>query len=180
MTTHRKVMVFIAMSLDGYIAGPDDDLSFLSAVETEGEDYGYELFYSTIDTVIVGRKTFEKICSLGVQNPYIGKKVYVITRTIKKPEGYINYYSEPLTGLIRDLKNEPGKHIYCDGGAEIVGLLLNELLVDELIISVIPVLLGQGTRLFDHLSSDFNLQLLESKPFESGLVQLHYKVLDRK
>jgi dihydrofolate reductase len=79
----RKLVLYIAMSLDGYIAAENDDLSFLSAVEQEGEDYGYAEFINTIDTIILGRKTYDKVISMGHPYPMHGEKVYVITRSEK-------------------------------------------------------------------------------------------------
>ncbi len=83
MTSMRKVIFYIAMSLDGYIAKPDGDISFLSMAEKKGEDYGYSGFTSTIDTVIIGRKTYDKVISMGYEYPDNDNDVYVITRTVK-------------------------------------------------------------------------------------------------
>lgn len=173
----RKLIVYIAMSLDGYIAGPGDDLSFLSAVETEGEDYGYAAFCRQVDTVIIGRKSYEKVLAMGFDYPHTDKQVYVVSRT-PRPEactGWLQFYSEPLPQLVAQLKSREGAHIYCDGGAEIVNLLLGEQLVDELILSVVPVLLGNGVRLFGACNPVTALTLIDSKSFSSGLVQLHYQ-----
>jgi len=83
MTSMRKVISYIAMSLDGYIAKPDGDISFLSIAEKKGEDYGYSDFTSTIDTVIIGRKTYDQVISMGYEYPDNDNDVYVITRTVK-------------------------------------------------------------------------------------------------
>lgn len=171
----RKVIVYIACSVDGYIAGPNDDLSFLSIVEQEGEDYGYAAFIQNIDTMIVGRKTYEKVQSMGLEYPPAGKMLYVITRSPKPDSGHVKFYSGGLAALVQTLRSEPGMHIYCDGGAEIVNQLLKLNLVDELIISVIPTLLGSGTQLFDSGLQEQKLTLFSSKQFDKGLVQLHYK-----
>lgn len=174
MTNHRKLILYIAMSVDGYIAKPNDDLSFLSLVEKEGEDYGYTDFISTIDTVIIGRKTYDWVTKQ-VAYPHTEKNTYVITREHKPSEGNITFYNKDLTELITRLKSEPGKNIFCDGGAEIVNLLLNDHLIDELIISIIPILVGNGTSLFKKHIPELTLELIGSKTFDTGLVQLHYK-----
>lgn len=174
MQNNRKLILYIAMSLDGYIAKQDDDISFLTAVEQEGEDYGYSKFIETIDAVILGRKTYDKILAMGSDWPYGDRKVYVLTRTPKPDSGNIQFYSGSLTELISTLKSEEGKHIYCDGGAETVHQLLQEDLIDELTISIIPVFLGDGIRLFKGGLQELKLQLISVKSFEKGLVQMRY------
>lgn len=170
----RKVVLYIAMSLDGYIAKADDDLGFLSLVEKEGEDYGYSDFIKTVDTVIIGRRTYEKVLGMVPDFPHGDKETYVVTRTPGSPIGSVNFYGGSLSWLIRCLKNKNGKNIFVDGGAQIVHGLLSENLIDELIISVIPVLLGDGIPLFKGGRPEVELKLIRSVYFEKGLVQLHY------
>jgi len=170
----RKVILYIAMSLDGYIATRDDDLGFLSLVEQEGEDYGDADFVKTVDTVIVGRKTYDKVLSMGYDFPYNDKNTYIITRTARPSVGSAKFYTGSLKELVARLKSEPGKHIFVDGGAEIVNELLKDDLIDEFYISVIPVLLGDGISLFKSGRPEIGLKLISSKFFDKGLVQLHY------
>ncbi|WP_313265194.1 dihydrofolate reductase family protein [Sphingobacterium sp.] len=172
----RKLSVSIAMSVDGYIAKPNDDLSFLNMVEKEGEDYGYSDFIDTIDTLIVGRKTYEYVLkNVGASHYDNGQRdVYVITRTARPHIGRTIFYSGDLVNLISELKSGKGKNIYCDGGAEIINELLKHDVIDELIISVIPTLLGDGTRLFQEGRPEQLLKLITTKTFETGLVKLHY------
>lgn len=171
---NRKVILYIAMSLDGFIAKHNGDISFLSQVELEGEDYGYSAFTETVDTVILGRKTYEKILSMGVDKPYGERKVYVLTRNPTSGTDKLTFYSGSLPQLISSLKSKSGKNIYCDGGAETVQQLLQDDLIDEFIISIIPILLGDGINLFNKRFQEQKLQLVNSKSFEKGLVQLHY------
>lgn len=173
----RKISLFIAMSLDGYIAKPNDDLSFLKIVEKEGEDYGYAEFTDTIDTIIIGRKTYEYVVNeIGASHYDNGKRdVYVITRTERQKLGRTTFYGGSLTELVERLKSESGKNIYCDGGAEVINELLKQDLIDEFIISVIPVLLGNGTSLFKDGRPEQALEFITAKTFETGLTQLHYK-----
>lgn len=173
----RKVILYIAMSLDGYIAKLDGDIQFLSMVEQAGEDYGYAAFNSTVDIVIWGRKTYDKVLTFGIDMPHADKKVFVITRTPRLPIGNITFYSGELKDLLENLKADEGRHIYIDGGSELVNSLLKEGLIDELYISIIPVLLGEGIALFKQGCPEMKLKLLESKSFEKGLAQLHYEVL---
>jgi dihydrofolate reductase len=174
MPNERKIILYIAMSLDGYIAKHNGDISFLTQVEQEGEDYGYSAFTETVDTVILGRKTYDKVLSMGFEEPYGDRQVFVLTRNPHHTTNKITFYSGSLSDLILSLKSKPGKHIYCDGGAETIRQFLQNDLFDELIISIIPVLLGDGIRLFEQSFPEQKLQLVESKSFERGLVQLHY------
>ena len=171
---NRKLCLFIAMSLDGFIAKPDGDISFLSEVEQKGEDYGYSAFMESVDTVVLGRKTYEKILSMGVDKPYGEREVYVLTRNPHSGTDKLTFYSGSLPQLISSLKSNPGKNIFCDGGALTVQRLLQEDLIDEFIISIIPILLGDGISLFNKRFQEKKLQLVSSKSFEKGLAQLHY------
>jgi dihydrofolate reductase len=175
----RKVSLFIATSLDGYIAKPNDDLSFLKLVEKEGEDYGYEAFTADVDTIILGRTTYDYVVrEIGSTHYDNGNRdVYVITGTPKPSTGRTVFYTGNLPDLIRRLQSENGKTIYCDGGAQVINELLKHDLIDEFIISVIPILLGNGTRLFNDGRPEQTLKLINTKTFESGLTQLHYKRL---
>jgi len=164
------------MSLDGYIATKNGGLDFLSMVEQEGEDYGYSEFVQSVDTVIIGRKTYDKVLSMGYEYPHIDKKVYIITRTEQPSIGSFTFYTGNVVELIDRLKSKEGKNIYCDGGAELANLLMQNNCIDEYIISIIPTLLGSGIRLFHDERPQQNLQLISSKHFEKDLVQLHYKM----
>lgn len=173
----RTLSLYIAASLDGYIAKPNDDPSFLKLVEKEGEDYGYAAFTATIDTIILGRKTYDWVLKeIGSSHYENGdRNIYVITRTERPNVGKTTFYTGNLTELIKQLKSENGKNIYCDGGAEIIHELLKNDLIDELIISIIPVLVGAGIRLFQDNRPEQELEFISAKSFETGLTQLHYK-----
>ncbi|UMY64978.1 MULTISPECIES: dihydrofolate reductase family protein [unclassified Flavobacterium] len=172
----RNITLFIACSLDGYIAKPNDDLRFLKLVEKQGEDYGYADFIESIDTILVGRRTYDYVCKeIGPSHYDNGKRdVYVITRTEREQTERTFFYTGNIAELAGQLKRGKGKNIYCDGGAELVNELLHHDLIDELTISVIPILLGQGTKLFKDGRPEKLLQFREVKAFDSGLVQLYY------
>ena len=172
---NRKVILYIAMSLDGYIATKNENLDFLSLVEQEGEDYGYADFIKTVDTVIVGRKTYDKVLSMGFDFPHADKKSYIITRTPKPPIGNIQFYTENLEALILKLKEKDGQNIFVDGGAEIVNLMMNDNLIDVFCVSIIPVLLGDGISLFQDNRPELQLKFVRSETFKSGLVQIWYQ-----
>jgi len=175
MGTRRKTILYIATSLDGYIAKPDDDLTFLSIVEQEGQDYGYADFIGTVDTVIIGRKTYDWVMAHVAEFPHHDKDTYVITRTPRPGIGKTSFYTGNLKELVSRLKSVNGKTIFIDGGAEIVNELLKGDLIDEFYISLVPVLLGSGVRLFQEGRPELKLKLVYSKQFDTGLTQLHYK-----
>jgi dihydrofolate reductase len=173
----RKLALYIATSIDGYIAKPNDDLSFLSLVHKEGEDYGYEKFIASVDTVILGRKTYDWVMTQVPEFPHANKTTFVITRTSKPSIGNTNFYTGNIEDLVYQLKSKPGKNIFIDGGAEIVNELLKKQLIDEFIISIIPIVLGEGVRLFHDTNPEQQLKLTAVKHFDTGLVQLHYTKL---
>lgn len=173
----RKLSLFIATSLDGYIAKPNDDLNFLKIVERAGEDYGYAAFTANVDTIIIGRKTYDYVArEIGPSHYENGQRdVYVMTRTERPRAGRITFYTGDLIALVQSLKSQSGKDIYCDGGSEIINELLKHDLVDEFTISIIPILVGNGTKLFNDNRPEQQLEFVQAKSFESGLVQLLYK-----
>lgn len=149
----------------------------MKTIEKEGEDYGYTKFMRTIDTIIVGRKTYDYVLKeIGTSHYDNGQRdVYVITRTEKPNIGRTSFYTKSLQNLIQELKSEEGKNIYCDGGAEIINKLLKDDLIDEFIISLVPIFVGNGTRLFKDGRPAQMLELINIQSFDTGLVQLHYK-----
>ena len=173
----RKLSLFIATSLDGYIAKPNDDLDFLKLVEKEGEDYGYAEFTANIDTIIIGRKTYDWVVREIGASHYNNEErnVYVITKTKRQSVGKTIFYTGNPIELVQQLKNGNGKDIYCDGGAEIINEFLKSELIDEFIISIVPVLVGDGIRLFKDGRPEQQLELVNSKTFDTGLTQLHYR-----
>ena len=173
----RKVVLYIATSLDGYIAGENDDLSFLSMVEKLGEDYGYNDFIKTVDTVIMGRKTYDKVLSFGIDFPHRDKKCYVLSRTRKGADENVEFFNGDISVLIHSIRKTDGKDVFIDGGAELVFELMKQDLIDRYIISIIPVMLGNGTPLFKPGRPQQNLKLIDSKIFPSGLAQLWYDAI---
>ncbi len=172
----RKLILYISMSLDGYLATKDDDISWLSMVEKTGEDYGYSEFTEQVDTYIVGNKTYETILKLtGGEFPQADLyKCYVITRQKKESEKGITFYNGDIKELVERLKKESGGHIYCDGGGQLVKLLMDHNLIDEYIISVIPILLGDGKRLFIGGTDSIKIQADSTRHYASGLIQVRY------
>lgn len=177
MELKRKVILYIASSVDGFIAKVNGDIDWLSVVERPGEDYGYESFIETVDTVIMGRKTYDKVLSFGIKFPHKNKKCYVISRTKTGNDENVTFYGGDVSDLIQELKNKEGKNIFIDGGSEVVRELKSHNLIDEYVISYIPIMLGNGISLFQETETDSKLELIDSKSFESGLVQVSYRTV---
>jgi dihydrofolate reductase len=171
-----KVALYISMSLDGYLAGPGDDISWLDAMDREGEDYGYFDFVKDVSSYIVGKRTYDVVMKLtGGEFPQADQfDCYVITRQDLPNANGVTFYNGDLRTLVERLKQENNGKIYCDGGGEVVRMLLKEDLIDEFTVAVIPVLLGDGIRLFKGGVPQRGIRLISSQQFDSGLVQLNY------
>jgi dihydrofolate reductase len=126
----------------------------------------------------MGRKTYEKVLSFGIEFPHKDKKCYVLSKTLEGSDRNVQFYNGNVDDLIRKLRNEEGNGIFIDGGAEVVREFRSRNLIDEYIISIIPILLGKGIRLFKETDMDNNLKLIDNKAFSSGLVQLKYERID--
>jgi dihydrofolate reductase len=171
-----KVSVYIATSLDGLIARPNGDIDWLAGGE-EAEDYGYADFISSVDHIVMGRNTYEKVLTFGGW-PY-EKKVFVLTSRDLAIPGELAGKVEALNllpaDLLRRLTVHDAEHIYLDGGVTIQRFL-REGLVDEMTITTIPVLIGAGLPLFGTLDRDVKLELIASRSFKSGFVQNKYRI----
>lgn len=172
---NREAVVYIAQSLDGFIAREDGDISWLDMVASDGEDYGYGGFFTSVDIVVLGRKTYEKVKSMSPETSYIGKKVYVLTKDTHKDEDEVVYCND-VEKLFNDLKSRGGGKIFIDGGALTIKSLRDIDMIDRYVISIIPVMIGRGIRLFGGLEEPVTtvMELVSCKKFESGLVQLEY------
>ncbi|NQV38001.1 MAG: dihydrofolate reductase [Candidatus Marinimicrobia bacterium] len=175
--------VFIATSLDGFIARKNGDLDWLDAANATvpiGEDCGYSAFMKTIDILVMGRKTYEQVLSFG-KWPYEDKNVIVLSsNTIEIPQilsQTVSYSSESPKELYDRLFSENIRRIYIDGGNTIQRFLA-EGLIDEITITVIPVILGSGIPLFRNVKNDISLKLVSTKSFDFGFVQLSYEVIN--
>lgn len=174
----RKIKLYIAASIDGYIAGPDGELDWLSDFPITPElNYGYEDFFEFIDTVIMGGRTYRDILNMDVVYPYKDKKSYIITRNaINTPKEDIIYITNSIENNISELKKKEGKDIWLVGGGEIVSLFLKQNWIDEMIITYIPILLGDGIRLFPNKTKESKWSLIQSQAFRNGVVQIKYQV----
>jgi dihydrofolate reductase len=175
--------VYIATSLDGFIAREDGAVDWLTAANKsipEGEDCGFYAFMKTVDALIMGRKTFEQVLSYG-QWPYGDKPVIVLSRNkVEIPENLsqtVSWSSESPQELSNRLAKKGAKRLYIDGGITIQRFL-SEGLVKDLTITVMPVILGRGRSLFGDVKHDISLRHIVTKAYDFGFVQSTYEVED--
>ncbi|HEU4888070.1 MAG TPA: dihydrofolate reductase family protein [Thermoanaerobaculia bacterium] len=177
MTDRRKVVVHIATSADGYIARPDDDLEWLTSRPAPKGFYGMNAFMRSIDTMVLGRKTYEVGLRMGGKFDPKSRSI-VFSRHAPPadvPSG-VEFVSEAIGPFVDRLRAQPGKDIWLMGGGEIIASFLDEHAVDEFVISVVPVLIGDGIPLIARHPRHVLLELLSSERFEDGLVQNRYRV----
>ena len=174
-----RTSVFIATSIDGFIARKDGNLDWLDRANekvSEGEDCGYKAFMAAVDVLVMGRKTFDKVLSFGSW-PYGDKKVWVLSRgEVTIPEqiqSTVQFTNKQPTELLAELETQEVKHVYVDGGATIQSFLQCNL-IDNVTITMAPVAIGTGIALFGDLRSDIVLNHKETNTFEGGYVQLSY------
>ena len=172
----RKVTFRVANSLDNYIARKDGAVDWLlsgdesTAVMAE--------FWKTIDTVVIGRKTYEPVLKSGTPFPtYPGVKNYVLSRTLKEsPDQNVEVIGEDAAEFIRKLKTEEGKDIFIMGGGLLAKSLFEAKLIDEVGLNIHPVLLGSGIPLFHEMSHQVDLELIECTRLKNGCVSVVYRV----
>jgi dihydrofolate reductase len=173
-----KATVYVATSLDGFIARPDGNIDWLGEPSNNGEDYGYQKFIETVDFLVMGRNTYDKVLSFG-QWPY-SKHVVVLTNRPLTIEDDLAKSVETMSGSPADIVDELSKrgaeHLYIDGGKTIQNFL-NANLIQRIIITKIPVLLGEGIPLFGPLHKDIMLKHVETQTFADGNVQSEYEVV---
>ena len=174
-----EATIFVGTSLDGYIARANGEFDFLPA--GGGEPHGYDEFMSTVDALVLGRKTFETALSFSVW-PYGGKPVFVLSRhpLARVPHGAV---VERMAGapaeIVSQLEGRNIRHIYVDGG-NTIQQFLQAGLIQRLIITRVPVLIGSGIPLFGALQRDIVLRHVKTRQYPSGLVQSEYMVQDER
>lgn len=167
-----RVRVFIACSLDGYVAGPEDDLSWLPP-QDPAEDHGYGVFMAETDAVLVGRRTYDVAAGFDTW-PFPHVPVFVATtRPIERNTQAVRPISGTPAELLSAVRAEVGGAIYLDG-AQLIRAFLDARLIDELTITVVPTILGAGVPLFAGATGPVPLELVEAKHYSNGLVQLRY------
>jgi len=168
----KKVILYIAISLDGFIARKNGSVDFLDKYNKEGMDYGYKEFYASIGTIVMGNNTYEQFGDTKeFEEYYKSKPIFVFSRKPKDKKKNITFVNEDVKEFVNNLKN----NAWLLGGASIFDEFLKKDLVDEFIITFIPVLLGEGIPLFKGEGIKKNLKLLNVKSYGLGVVQMHYE-----
>lgn len=168
----RKVILGLAVSLDGYIEGPNGEYDWCLT----DQDYGMSAFYKRIDSLFIGRKSYDLTLSMGDEAmPDFPKLTeYVFSTTLKEVKPGAILINGDIEAEVNRIKNEPGKDIWLFGGADLTASLLNLGLIDEIGLAVHPIILGSGKPLFSNIKGRIPLKLIDTKTYSSGLVYLTY------
>lgn len=173
----KKVVLYIAMSLDGYIADSQNSVDWIKGQDDNAEMLDtYSAFFETIDTVIMGKRTYEQITTeLSLDKwVYEGAATYVCTHMPLSDTKNIKFINSAPNQLIHKLRNEAGKNIWICGGADIINQVLKENLIDIFHIAIIPVLLGEGVKLFDKIGGMIKLRLVNTINY-NGVIEAVYE-----
>jgi len=168
----RKIVLCVAVSLDGFIEGPKGEYDWCFA----DQDYGMAAFFKRIDAIFMGRKSYDVASKMEGENPWKGIKTYVFSNTLKEitSEDAI-LVSGDIVSEVKAIKNTPGKDIWLFGGASLSTTFINEDLVDEFWLAVHPIILGGGKPLFQNINGRKSLKLVDQKTYSTGLVSLFYE-----
>ncbi len=170
----RKIILNVAMTLDGYIEGPNGEYDWCFT----DQDYGMTQFMESVDTIFFGRKSYELMLQYE-KNPYPAHTKYVFSRTLKAVGAHTQLISHNLEEKVRAIRKEEGKDVWLFGGADLTTTFIHAGLVDQLQLSVHPLLLGKGKPLFIDVEERIHLKLMHTQTYATGLVQLWYQ-LDKK
>jgi dihydrofolate reductase len=173
----RKVIVHIATSADGYIARADGDLEWLTSRPAPKGFYGMDAFMKSIDTKVLGRKTYEASLQMGAK--FESRNQHIVfsrhARPANAPSG-VEFVNGAIDVFLSRLREQPGRDIWLMGGGDIIASFLDERAIDEFVISVVPVFIGEGIPLIARRHRHVLLDLLATERFEDGVVQLRYGV----
>ena len=169
-----EITDYVAASLDGYIATPDGKVDWLSVVDQPGEDYGYADFLKSVEVLFMGSKTYEQVLGFG-DWPYPDKTTYVFSKRDLKPVNQtVKIISMSPDLLVEQVNNAGVKHAWLVGGASLASSFRKYNRISKFIISIIPIVLGEGVRMLKPAGTRESMELIESKTYEMGLVQLTY------
>ena len=163
-----KIILYIATSVDGFIARKNGSVDWLLEFGNSEEDYGYKEFLDSVGTVVLGNTTYKEF-----KAPYENKKCFVFSRKNKGKRENITYVNTGVREFVETLSDD--ENIWLVGGANIAKEFLKNNLIDEIIVTIIPIMLGEGIPLFYKNNGEHKLKLLDTKSFDSGVVQLHYQ-----
>lgn len=172
----KKIILYIAASLDQRIAEPDGSLGWLTGFPNpEKTDYGYKKLLSSVDTVIMGGRTYREILNMDVIWPYPEQMAYVVSHHEWEIKENIRFITENIIETISDLRNQEGKDIWLVGGGELISMLLAADLIDEMQICYVPIVLGKGIPLFPEQNKESKWKIREAKIYDSGILKADYQ-----
>jgi dihydrofolate reductase len=166
----RKIVLGVAVSLDGFIEGPNGEYDWCFT----DQDYGMTDFMKRVDALVMGRKSYEVAQQYDGPSPWSETKTYVFSRTLKQASGPVEILNGDVVKEVDKIRNQPGKDIWLFGGAELTTLFINHELIDEYWLSVHPILLGSGKQLFQNIKDRKKLKLIDQITYDTGLVSLRY------
>lgn len=176
----KRIILYIAASLDQRIAEPDGGIEWLSEFPiTEEMNYGYKEFMASIDSIIMGGRSWRELSNMDAMGVYADKTVYVVSRHDWGEKDNLKFITENVTERISALRNEPGGDIWLFGGGELISMLLDADLVDEMWITYIPVILGNGVSLFPKQRKELKWKLIENTPYNSDVLMVKYQKVEK-
>ena len=171
----RNVILYTAVSIDGFIARENGDVDWLpSSDNINNDDHEYASFYQSIDTTLMGRKTYQQILSFDCDFPYPDKINYVFTHEPQESNQFVHFVNDDVNGFVNRLKEQAGQDIWLIGGRQLNATLLNAHLIDELILTIIPIILGKGIHLFGVEAIEQHFEYVNTKTLPNGYVQIRY------
>jgi dihydrofolate reductase len=173
--TVGRLILYIATSLDGFIADAAGGVGWLEAFNQPGEDYGYQDLLARVGALIVGGTTYRQVLTFGPW-PYAGRITHVVTRQPlgNPPDPAIRAWSGDLSDLVAEIRTASDRDIWLVGGAQVIAPLHNDGLIDDYDIAVMPIVLGSGIPLFAGIAGPHRLRLVEALPYPTGVVRLRY------
>lgn len=169
-----QIIYYVAASLDGFIATPDGSVEWLASFENSGEDYGYREFLDSVDALIMGSRTYEQVIGFDVPWPYADRPTWVVTHRDLESRPGVTLTSDPPAVVAAELERRGHERVWLVGGGALAQAFRQERLVTGYIVSLMPVILGEGIRLFGAAGEAESLRLVETILYDSGAVQLHY------
>lgn len=174
----RKLILYTTVSLDGYLAPIYGGFEMLTTISNpEREDYGKNMFFDSIDVVIMGGNTYYELSCIDVEMPFKGKEIYVVSKKSMKLHKKVHFIKENAINEIKKLKELDGKNIWVLGGGILTASLLRYKLIDKLIINYLPYMLGNGIPLFPKYEGESNWKLVNNQSFKNFILQAEYQLI---
>lgn len=171
----RKIKLYIAASLDGYIARANGDLDWLTEYPNpDNSDHGYADFYNTVDTLIIGGRTYDSILGMNVPWPYEGKDTYIVTNHTRGTvsDDHLHFVMDNVIETLAELKHKDGKDIWLVGGGKLISMFMENDLIDEMILFYVPTILGDGIPLFPKMSKESHWSTVKCEKYNSGIMRI--------